>query len=148
LIPLLSGDAGGQLVAHPYGAEMTAAYRAVRAAQGRVAWLPMDQPLSYLGSGSGVEPMGNTEPGSLWTYSLNWPLTAVAMDARSSDWSGLAAGLRGLSVAAVVERSSFRSELWDFVSGGSTVHYYLERAIVPPPLGATRVQVTTATSVD
>jgi hypothetical protein len=148
LFPLLSGDAGGQLVAHPYGAEMTAAYRAVRAARGRVAWLPMDQPLSYRGSGNGVEPMGNTEPGSLWTYALNWPLTAVAMDARSADWSGFVTGLRSLSVAAVVERSSFRSELWDFVSGGDTVHYYLRRTLDPPPLGPVRALVTPQTSVD
>jgi hypothetical protein len=146
--PLLSGDCGGQLVAHAYDAELSAAYDRLAGERGRITWLPMDQPLSFRDSGAGGEPMANTEPGSLWRYALSWPLTAVAMDVRSSDWSALLPALEALSVSAVVDRSEFRSELWNFVAGGPGTHYYLERTVRVPRLSTDAFAIGKATRVN
>ncbi|MBV9102069.1 MAG: hypothetical protein JO060_00670 [Candidatus Eremiobacteraeota bacterium] len=132
--PMLSGDCGGQLAAHPYDREMTAAYREVHDAPGRVVWFPMDQPLAYRGFGAGVEPMAVLPGGSLWMYILGWPLSAVDMDARAANWNAVREALDVLGVRVAVARPDFSSRLWDFAPVGEQWHYYLERPVQVPPL--------------
>lgn len=145
--PLLSGDCGGLLRAHPYDRDLLAAYGRLSRESRRIVWFPMDQPLSFRGDGAGVEPMGVTASGSLWKYSLSWPLTAVDMDARSEDWDGLVRALDALSVGSVVQRSDFASKLYQFLLGAGR-HTYLERRVYVPRLSAVSAKVGSATRVD
>jgi hypothetical protein len=132
--PVLSGDCAGQLQAHPYDTELANAYRLLANADRRVAWFPIDQPLEFLGSGAGVDPMATTRPGSLWAYTLSWPLTAVDMYARASRWPIATRGLEMLSVGTVVDRRDFASKLWQYEKGDAPRHYYLERPLSVPAL--------------
>jgi len=145
--PMLSGDCGGQLAVHRYGGELSAAYEQVRHDAQRVVWFPMDQPLSFNGAGAGIEPMWVTGPGSLWRYSLTWPLTAVDMTARSADWEGLTAELKALGVATVVQRSAFRSELWLFLPGKDR-HTYLQSPLNVPPLSPDTASAAPGVRID
>jgi hypothetical protein len=139
--PFLSGDAAGFIRAQPYDTEMRNAYQLVEGAQRRVLWLPMDQPLSFLGSGAGGDPMALTRPGSLWTYSLAWPLTALDIYARSSNWHRALQAMRALSVGWVVARPDFDSLLAVFLRGGSPRQYFLRTPLVVPRLSRAEVQV-------
>jgi hypothetical protein len=139
--PMLSGDCAGQLVAHPYETELTSVYARLASSDRRIAWFPIDQPLAFLGSGAGVDPMAVTKPGSLWTYSLGWPLTAVDMYARASRWSSAVRGMEMLSVGHVVDRRDFSSVLGTFEKGGVARHYYLDRPLDMPALAPHPVHV-------
>jgi hypothetical protein len=107
--PMLSGDVSGWLSAFPVDRYLATAFHDENSGAGRVAWFPMDQPLAFEDRGSGVDPMAVTDRGSLWLYSLTWPLTAVDTAARSGDVSLLRDELRALGVASVVNRDRFRS---------------------------------------
>ncbi len=145
--PMLSGNGGGLLRAFPYDGEMAAAYAKVAGESRRVVWFPMDQPLSFRGQGAGVEPMWMTAPGSLWKYSLAWPLSAVDMNARVGDWNGLRSGLESLSVGSVVERRDFESQLYRFLLGPRK-HTYLQRPVQVPPLSDRSQYVGATTRID
>ncbi len=132
--PLLSGDAEGQIAARPYDAQLAEPYRALQSSAKRIAWLPFDEPLAFRGRGAGIDPMAQTAPGSLWDYSLEWPLTAVAMDARADRWGEATDGMRALSVGTTVNRASFRSVLYVYEAGGAPYQYYLRRRLSMPEL--------------
>jgi hypothetical protein len=145
--PMLTGNGGGLLQAHPYDGELVPAYALLANQAKRTVWFPMDQPLAFEGRGAGVEPMSETAQGSLWKYSLAWPLTAVDMDARSHDWDGLKRALAALSVGTSVERSAFDSKLYLFLLGAGT-HTYLEPRLRIPPLSGRSTVVGAATRID
>ena len=139
--PFASGNGGGLIGAQPYDTEMRNAYQLVEPSQRRVVWLPMDQPLAFMGSGAGGDPMGLTRPGSLWTYSLGWPLTAVDIYARSSNWHRALQAMRALSVGWVVARADFDSLLALFLHGGASRQYFLRTPLVVPRLSRAEVQI-------
>jgi len=107
--PMLSGDVSGWLAAVPVDRYLATAFRDENTGDGRVVWFPMDQPLAYDNRGSGVDPMAVTDRGSLWLYSLTWPLSAVDAAARSGDIPLLRSELRALGVASAVTRDRFHS---------------------------------------
>jgi len=112
--PMLTGDVTGWLAAAPYDDYLRPAYLATERGAGRVAWFPMDQPLGFDDRGAGVDPMSLTPPGSLWQYSLRWPLTAVDMEAHEGDTEALRDGLRALGVTTAVQRDRFFSRFRDY----------------------------------
>jgi hypothetical protein len=107
--PMLSGDVSGWLTAVPVDRYLASAFHAENEGEGRVAWFPMDEPLAFDGRGSGVDPMSVSSRGSLWMYSLAWPLTAVDAAARSGDLVGLRRDLRALGVSDAIERDRLHS---------------------------------------
>jgi hypothetical protein len=111
--PVLTGDAAGLLRTYTYGSYLAPAFARENRGAMRAAWFPMDQPLAYDGSGTGVDPLSVTRRGSLWLYRLSWPLTVVDTYARSGD-PRLEALLRRLSVGDAIERPRFRSVLAAF----------------------------------
>ncbi|MEO6990746.1 MAG: hypothetical protein ABI346_03570 [Candidatus Baltobacteraceae bacterium] len=145
-VPLLSGNAEGQISAHDYVGGLAATYHRLEGSDRRVAWFPLDQPLAYRGKGAGIDPLGETPGGSLWDYSPEWPLTAVIDSARSEDWRGTRAEMAALSVGNVVDRRHFRSVLAAYVPGGESQHYFLERHLTVPALGPPTSRSATAPS--
>jgi hypothetical protein len=128
--PMLSGNVSGWLQNYRYGKDMSAAYAIVSRVPERTVWLPMDQPLSYDGRGAGVDPMSVSRYGSLWLYSLAWPLSAVDMAARSQHWAELQVALDRLSVGYVVERRLFNSRLSHFIDADNTaMSRYLQEPV-------------------
>lgn len=125
--PMLSGDASGWIRAFPLEQAYGDALKEQTHGSSRVLWLPMDQPLSFDGHGAGVDPMAVTPRGSLWDYSLNWPLTAV--DADIHDGGDVKTALRALSVGDVVERYGMQSELFRFTVDGTDTEPFLSRAV-------------------
>ncbi|MEO9097229.1 MAG: hypothetical protein ABI346_03555 [Candidatus Baltobacteraceae bacterium] len=112
--PILGGDLSGWLAPAPYDRYLAGAFEAQRSGPGRVAWFPLDQPLGYESRGAGVDPMAVTSRGSLWQYSLSWPLTALDMEARGGDTAAVRNGLRALGVGEAVERDRFYSRFDDY----------------------------------
>ncbi len=139
--PFASGDCGGFLRAQPYDLEMSNAYNVVAGGERRTAWFPLDQPLAFLGTGAGIDPMYTTPSGSLWQYSLTWPITAVDMYARSADWRRATEGMRALSVGWIVDRRDFESRLGLFLPEGAPREYYLLHALTVPRLSPNPVDV-------
>lgn len=134
--PLLSGDATGWLSAHPVDRYLASAFYDQNRGPGRVVWFPLDQPLAFDGHGAGVDPMAVTERGSLWLYSLTWPLTAVDMAARTGDLSLLRSELRALGVAAAVDRPRMRSRFDAFSADGDVARRVFARPLaLGPELG-------------
>jgi len=125
--PMLSGDASGWMRAFPLEQAYGDALSQQESGPNRVLWLPMDQPLSFKGYGAGVDPMAVIARGSLWDYSLNWPLTAV--DADLHDGGDLKTALRALSVGDVVERQGMQSELARFTVDGLDAQPFLSRKV-------------------
>lgn len=130
-LPMLTGDANGWMRAFPIGQTYADALRAQNSGQTRVLWLPMDQPLSFRGYGAGVDPMSVTSRGSLWDYSLNWPLTAVDTQVRYGD-RALRASLRALGVGDVVKRLGMQSQLARFTSDPIDANRVFSRPIKIP----------------
>lgn len=126
-LPMLTGDESGWVRSF----SLNGAYGDVLAAKNsgatRVLWLPMDQPLSFDGYGAGVDPMSVTERGSLWDYSLNWPLTAVDSDLH--DGGDLETALRALTVGEVVQRDGMESQLARFTIFGIDTLPFLRRSV-------------------
>jgi hypothetical protein len=111
-LPMLTGDANGWMRAFPLGEAYGDVLHLQDAGITRVLWLPMDQPLSFRGYGAGTDPMAVTARGSLWDYSLNWPLTALDMRLRKG--LEVEPELRALSVGNVIVRDDMRSQLASF----------------------------------
>jgi hypothetical protein len=129
--PMMTGDASGWLHAFPLDSAYGDALRDQAQGASRVLWLPMEQPLSFRGKGAGVDPMAVTKRGSLWDYTLDWPLTAI--DADIHNGGELTSALRALNVGVVVDRNDMRSELWRYVADGKDAREFLEHRL-PLPL--------------
>lgn len=137
--PTLSGDISGWLRAAPIDRYLAPVFHDENRGPGRVVWFPLDQPLAFMGSGAGVDPMAVTDRGSLWLYALTWPLTAVDMLARTADMPRLRSELRALGVAAAVDRSLIRSRYANFSADPSVAHALFARALTfDAALGASR----------
>ncbi|MBV9645921.1 MAG: hypothetical protein JO043_00485 [Candidatus Eremiobacteraeota bacterium] len=109
LAPMLSGDVSGWLSAVPIDRYLARTFHDENKGPTRAVWFPMDQPLAFDEHGAGGDPMGVTARGSLWLYSLAWPLTAVDMDARSRNMTALRDDLRALGVGVAIERDRLHS---------------------------------------
>jgi hypothetical protein len=131
--PMMTGDASGWLHAFPLEAAYGDVLRGQIRGSTRVLWLPMEQPLAFKGKGAGVDPMAVTARGSLWDYTLNWPLTAV--DADIHDGGDLTSALRALNVGVVVDRKGMTSELWRYTADGKDTRRFLLRRA---PIGLTQ----------
>ncbi len=145
--PMLSGDISGWLQAAPVDRYLAPAYADVDAGAGRVVWFPLDQPLAFDGYGAGVDPMAITDRGSLWLYSLTWPLTAVDMAARMGDDAVLRDELRTLGVAVAVNRSRLTSRYDTFSAEGSVASRLFRRPLAfGPALGSAHAYSPALTS--
>lgn len=112
-VPMLTGDADGWMRAFPIERAYGDALKAQNNGEGRVLWLPMDQPVSFREHGAGVDPMSTTVRGSLWDYALNWPLTALDSEIREGN-GNIERDLEALNVGDVVEREDMQSQLARF----------------------------------
>jgi hypothetical protein len=148
--PMLSGNVAGWLRAFDYGKDLDTAYDVVSSTAERTAWFPMDQPLAYDGAGAGVDPMYVTKYGSLWLYSLAWPLSAIDMAARSHRWSELQSTFQQLGVASAVERRLFTSRLARFIPPNTNaMSFYLQSPLPALQLPkSTDENVSESTRVD
>ncbi len=145
--PMLSGDISGWLQAAPVDRYLAPAYADVDRGAGRVVWFPLDQPLAFDGYGAGVDPSAVTDRGSLWLYSLTWPLTAVDMAARMGDDATLRDELRALGVAVAVNRSRLTSRYDTFSAEGSVARRLFRRPLsFGPALGDSHVYAPTLAS--
>jgi hypothetical protein len=116
LCPMLSGNLDGWIQAAPVAEDLRSAYDRFGASRYRVAWFPIDQPVSFNGNGAGVDPLAITPAGSLWQYSLSWPLTALDLSVRDGNAKAAGEELEALSVGTAVFRKHFASELPRFLS--------------------------------
>jgi hypothetical protein len=111
VFPVISGDLDGWSRAFRIADDLRDSFRRFGSSPYRVAWFPIDQPLSFRGSGAGVDPMGVTPAGSIWAYHLEWPLTALDMEVRNGESNTAERALSMLGAGTAIFRKHFRSEL-------------------------------------
>jgi hypothetical protein len=126
--PVLTGNAAGLLRTYSYDAYLAPSFQRENAGTTRVVWFPMDEPLAYDGSGTGVDPLSVSRRGSLWLYRLSWPLTVVDTYARMGD-PKLKALLQRLSVGDAIERPRFQSVLPAFTVDASAAEKFFRRPL-------------------
>lgn len=134
-LPLASGDAGGWLHAFPLASTYRQAFTALEKGDGRLMWLPMDQPMAFDGIGFGGDPMaGISERGSMPGYSLDWPLNALDYAVRSNapEFESLA---EALGFSTVAQRSRLRTRLARFTMAPILSKHFFRSPFITKSLG-------------
>jgi hypothetical protein len=126
--PVLRGDGGGLLRTYTFDSYLKPAFARENTAATRAAWFPLDQPLSFDGAGTGVDPLSVSRRGSLWLYRLSWPLTTVDTYARMGD-SRLEGTLEKLGVGDAISRPRFGSRLSDFTVDPAAARTFFGRPL-------------------